>query len=330
MNEIEKMQRAKMYMDKLANGVNPLDGCRVHEDDIVRDSRIIACLEYVSQVLDNNIRSIDKPEKTTKKRGVKAVYITSEQFAELKLNYGQCKVSDIAGEINRVIAENDTRKMQAKWINDWLESIDMLHRNASGDRIATTDGHNLGISSELRYSKNGEEYYTNYYSTEAQTFIFDNIDAILALRYDSMPVISDKYSNVTYPADMSIRDFIRQNSDKCIMISVGSCDTMQERGSYKSMLLYKGRTKVMQESDIHTRSANQCILKGLQAAANAIKSPSDILILTSTSLGFNKPKSKNYTKCCDIINTLANAGCTISILVCNGRGYELAEFIRKL
>lgn len=28
MTELEKIERAKMYMDKLANGINPIDGTR--------------------------------------------------------------------------------------------------------------------------------------------------------------------------------------------------------------------------------------------------------------------------------------------------------------
>lgn len=47
MNEIGKLRRAKLYMDKLTNGVDPNSGMRVHEDDIVRDSRVIACFDVV-------------------------------------------------------------------------------------------------------------------------------------------------------------------------------------------------------------------------------------------------------------------------------------------
>jgi hypothetical protein len=40
MNEIDKLKRAKLYMDKLANGIDPNSGNRVHVDDIVRDSAL--------------------------------------------------------------------------------------------------------------------------------------------------------------------------------------------------------------------------------------------------------------------------------------------------
>ncbi len=40
MTESEIMERAKMYIDKLANGVNPLDDTTLSEDDIVNNVRI--------------------------------------------------------------------------------------------------------------------------------------------------------------------------------------------------------------------------------------------------------------------------------------------------
>ena len=51
MDNLELLMRAKTYMDKLANGVNPLDDTPVLEDDIVNNIRISRCFFYVSDVL---------------------------------------------------------------------------------------------------------------------------------------------------------------------------------------------------------------------------------------------------------------------------------------
>lgn len=40
MTELEKIKRAKMYMDKLANGINPLDDTVVPDEDIVNQVRL--------------------------------------------------------------------------------------------------------------------------------------------------------------------------------------------------------------------------------------------------------------------------------------------------
>ena len=184
MNEINKMKRAKLYMDKLSKGIDPNTGMRVHEEDIVCDSRIIACFEYISRVLEWEIECFDNkaPARKSVKRG--RVYITDDQFSKLQLNYGECRVSDIANEINRVIADNGTKKIQAAWINDWLESIGMICKNADGRRVATSEGENMGISTHLKTSSRGNEYYLNLYSIQVQSFIYDNLGAIFSYHYE--------------------------------------------------------------------------------------------------------------------------------------------------
>lgn len=171
-------------MDKLAVGVDPNSGMRVHDDDIVRDSRVIACFEFISRVLGWEIEAFENKSQAPAKPKRKRVFITDVQLSELRLSQGECRVSDIANEINRVIANNGTKKMQASWINDWLEKIGMLCRNAVGNRIATSDGEEMGITSRLKTRANGEEYYLNLYSVQAQTFIFDNLCAIINFHYN--------------------------------------------------------------------------------------------------------------------------------------------------
>ena len=51
MTEIEIIARAQMYLEKLANGVNPLTNEEVAENDVVNNVRISRCLFYVSGIL---------------------------------------------------------------------------------------------------------------------------------------------------------------------------------------------------------------------------------------------------------------------------------------
>lgn len=48
MTELEIMERAKMYMEKLANGINPIDDSAVPEADIVNNVRLSRCFFYVA------------------------------------------------------------------------------------------------------------------------------------------------------------------------------------------------------------------------------------------------------------------------------------------
>ncbi len=181
MTELEIMQRAKMYIDKLANGVNPLTGEHVPDNDTINNVRISRCFFYVSdilhQVIDNG-GQVGAKKKTKKSN----FFITEEQMLDLHTRTTECYVSDIAEEINRVAEGNDTVKMQATWITTWLVNIGMLEI-VDGGKAATESGKEIGIRTELRHSMQRGEYLVNLYSTSAQEFIFNNIESVISLRY---------------------------------------------------------------------------------------------------------------------------------------------------
>lgn len=319
-NEMEKLQQAKMFIEYLANGVDPIDNMDIDEDTF-HNEQITDCLKYISDVLENVIQR--------KKRGRKAVYITDKQRSQLQI-HDKCKVSEIANEINRVIAENDTRKFQASWINDWLEENGYLCRNAEGNRISTEMGEQLGIISKFIVpdGDNGRSYYINYYSSEVQSYIFEHLDEILDLRYSGKTPISVNFHNIDFPPGLSINEFIKLNPDKCFILSIGNYDPLLNNGSYYAALIYKGRKKLLSKNNISANSSNECILQGIMEAAFAIKNPTDIIILTAISLGFNSPKNKHYQLCSDIMSTLDEKGCDISVSVCSGKGEELISLCK--
>lgn len=57
MTELETLERAKMYMEKLANGINPLDGTAIPDEDIVNNVRLSRCFFYVADILRQVIDS---------------------------------------------------------------------------------------------------------------------------------------------------------------------------------------------------------------------------------------------------------------------------------
>ena len=51
MTELEIMQHAKGYLDKLARGIDPITDREAPEDDVINNVRVSRCLFYVSDVL---------------------------------------------------------------------------------------------------------------------------------------------------------------------------------------------------------------------------------------------------------------------------------------
>lgn len=67
MTELEKIAYARSYIQKLANGINPLTGQEVSEGDVVNHVRISRCLFCVSDVLG---QVVENGGVSTRKRKV--------------------------------------------------------------------------------------------------------------------------------------------------------------------------------------------------------------------------------------------------------------------
>lgn len=138
------------------------------------------------------------------------------------------------------------------------------------------------------------------------------------------------YDNIPYPPNKPIYKFINENKNKHIIIaSVGSCNIDSETGNYNSVIIYQNMHKTFY-GELHTRSSNQCILRGLKEAVLSIKKSSDLIIITPTALGFNSSKSINYHLCMEIIDILKEKHCKTDIFTCTGKGTELRNYINLI
>lgn len=322
-NKINKLQQAKMFMDCLANGVDPTNNMNVNSDTF-HNEQVVACFRYISDILTEDIYRI----KTSIKKN-NDFYITDEQIHKLTIYSYNRKVSELANEINRVTAENETKKFLSSWINDWLEAEGYLCKSELKSRIATEKGLKLGITFEHCKRDYDNEYYINFYNAQAQLFIFHNLNKIIAYKNERYFQSKQYIHYIEYPNNISLKNFTQQLHDKCFIMSIGSCDSVSEVGSYMTVLLYKGKSKLLKRSNIPTNSTNKCILTGILDAASAIKSPTDVIILSSTHLGFNTPKSKNYEICQNIYQALIEKSCDISFSVCQGKEYEFYNFVKS-
>ena len=72
MTDLETLERAKTYMEKLANGINPLDNSIIPDNDVVNNVRLSRCFFYIAdvlrQVIDNGGVTKQKKEKKQKDR----------------------------------------------------------------------------------------------------------------------------------------------------------------------------------------------------------------------------------------------------------------------
>lgn len=183
MTEIEKIERAKTYMEKLANGINPIDNTVAPDEDIINNVRLSRCFFFVSDVLRQVIENGGtKPVDDSKKSKKLPLLIPFEKRSQFEYSEKPIPASEIARRINMLADTENMKRLTYSAIVTWLTEIGMMESVSTLDgkhtKRPTQIGRDGGISVEERTGRNGP-YQVVVYNSEAQQFIMDNLDALL-------------------------------------------------------------------------------------------------------------------------------------------------------
>ena len=182
MTELETMQRAKMYLDKLAQGIDPISNQEVPDDSVLNNVRLARCFFYVSGVLE---RVIDnggvigaKHEKTT-------FVIKPEQLSKVQISDEPIRVTQLVDALYTAVDDPNMKKMNATVITNWLLEQGFLAKVIGPDgksrRVPTQSGYSIGLRTEVRQGQSGE-YQAVFYTAPAQRFVLDHLLSILTDR----------------------------------------------------------------------------------------------------------------------------------------------------
>ena len=189
MTEHEKIAYAKLFIDKLANGINPLDDTHIPNDDIVNNVRISRCFFYVSSILEKEIERTRKKEMKEKKAEILPFSITPEQLQEFVYSPTPISVYAMGKKINWLVREDIEEKRMKKFpsrnVYNWLQDLGMIEWRdwdyGKLKRFPTAEGEAIGLVLKI-WENYGRRTPVVNLSEEAQHFIIDNIDAILAFK----------------------------------------------------------------------------------------------------------------------------------------------------
>ena len=181
MTEIETMQLAREYLNKMANGIDPLTDRAVAETDCLNQVRISRCLFYVSDVLGRVIESGGKMGGARK--AAKQPFAVSYDLLEhFPLSDTPIPVSEISKRLNELVEPGTMTKLKTTSITGFLVENGLLKAVQAPDGSTTTvpteQGRSIGISVEERSGRYGR-YRITLYNIDAQQFILDNIEAVI-------------------------------------------------------------------------------------------------------------------------------------------------------
>ena len=178
MTELEKIAYAKSFIDKLANGVNPLDGTPIPEGDIANNVRLSRCFFYVSDILGQVYENggVGKVEKTI------PFSITSEQLANFEPSPYLISGSEISKKLSALVKNPLMKSFSVPKLNQWLIQNGLLYETTDSfgknRKMPTEQGRAMGISAETKMGHEGE-YVAVLFNTKAQYFIVNHIYEIL-------------------------------------------------------------------------------------------------------------------------------------------------------
>jgi hypothetical protein len=199
MTELEKIEYTKSFIDKLANGINPLDDTPIPNDDIANHVRISRCFFYVSSILQKEIDRERRRASKEKKFERLPFSITPEQLQQFEYSSMPVSVSAMGKKINWLaredIEEMRIKKFSYKKINYWLHDIGMIEwrewTKGKFKRFPTPEGEAIGLVLQI-WENYGRRSPVIYLTEEAQHFIIDNIEAVMAAEKGSPSSVQEE------------------------------------------------------------------------------------------------------------------------------------------
>lgn len=185
--ELVKRERAKMYLDKFLQGINPVDEAPIEPNSVIFNPKVRNCFQFLSDYLEEINRK--EQRRLTKARRVQPFDLTDEEKLHIPIVNDALSVSEFTENINSIVDQVSMKPLKAASINAWLVEkgfLEIVVENGFNKKLPTQAGLQIGILTETRFGiKNHTEYKAVLYSKEAQQFIADNIGEIIVVNNTS-------------------------------------------------------------------------------------------------------------------------------------------------
>lgn len=177
----KKLETAILYLQRIADGNNPVNNMPADEDAVLNNPNVIRCMFFIKEVLEavkRNDGYIGKKVKKSNKLDFPMETLTAFAYREDQ------SISKLVGQINESVDDSIHQKLTYKPISQWLKNNGFLAEEFSQEfnktiTLPTEKGNQIGIRAERRDSSRGVGYMLLLYNKQAQEYIVQNMETIL-------------------------------------------------------------------------------------------------------------------------------------------------------
>lgn len=178
--DMNKLEVALKYVDRMADGKNPVKNIAAEDDSVLNNPNVIRCMYFIKEVLaavkDNDGIIAGKAPKAPK-TPFPFECLSGFQYVE------DTTISHFLGQLKALAQDPNVKGIKIKTVTEWLTLRGYLiyvQDKYTGKMQAevTEAGVGFGLYMNERTSMRGETYKSIMYSQKAQEFIAANLEKI--------------------------------------------------------------------------------------------------------------------------------------------------------
>lgn len=121
--ELNLLKHAQGYIEKMANGINPLTEETIPDNELLNNIRISRCLFYVNDILKEVISN--KGIKYNKNNKL-PFHLTQEQLNKYQFDPYDLRITEFVRKLNELNENKETKKLSVSNVTKWLMSLGFL------------------------------------------------------------------------------------------------------------------------------------------------------------------------------------------------------------
>jgi len=176
--ELEKLERARLYIEQLANGIDPISGQELPEDSALNQVRLSRCFFYVADVLGQVVVR----EKKAAKIPLLPFALPDELREQIPVE-PSAMIRRFTDSINALVDLAVMQNLKTTAFTGWLVEQGYLREdiyNGKKRKVPTDKGRAAGITDEPRQGQFGS-YTATLYDENAQRLMIAHLDEIIAI-----------------------------------------------------------------------------------------------------------------------------------------------------